>query len=337
MKKVLVISILVMAMLMFAGVVSAEQYHIIHVALGNYGDHWVQLSQGVQEMSQKLGVKLTVMNAEMNYDKQVTLLQNAIVMKPDAIFLDHGNSEALTPIVKEAVKAGIKVVVFDAVIPVEGVVCEMSQDDYMLGYMSLKKMAMDINGEGNIVVTSVVGSTPIERRKRMLPLILNHFPKIKVISEFGKTGKNVVSQTMDMMSAVLTQYPNEGDIDAVWAPWDQWALGCTKAIEAFGRDIPVYSVDVSPYDLKMMAKEGSVWKATAACDPSEIGRVGIRLCVLSLMGEEVPRYVMLPPALITQDDARNIPEGSYLTKEIVPQWGDSGIAWTKELREMAGE
>jgi len=336
MRKICFFVMLVIVLAMFTTILYAQEYTIIQVSLGNYGDHWVQLQNGAQGMAAELGCEYMLMSAEMDYDKEVTLLQNAVTMKPDAIFLDHGNGEALTPIVEKAVKAGIKVVAFDTIVPVEGLVGTINQDDYMLGYLSAKQMAMDIKGEGNIVVVSFEGADPIMRRKKGLGLILDYFPKLKVIAEFGPVAQNTIPLTMDNMSAVLTRYTKEGDIAAVWAPWDQWAIGCAKAIEAAGRNIPVYGCDVSPYDLQIIATEGSAWKATVACDPQEIGRLAIRYLLLALMGENVPQYTMFPGVLIDQEKARLIPEDSFITKDIIAEWGESGLGWTDELKKRAG-
>lgn len=326
------------ALLLSLGVGAAPQakkFKFIHVALGNYGDHWVQLVKGVQEAAAAFGnVEVITMDAQLDRARQVQLLENAITMKPEVIFLDHGTGEAMVPGVKKAMQAGIKVILFDVVVPGVEVTCDIAQDDYMLAYHSLQKMAQDIGGKGNIVVVSTSGSAPIERRKRILPLILDRYPGIKVVAEFGKTGANVVPQTVEMMDSVLTAHPGKNDIHAIWAPFDQWAIGCLTAVQQRGRAIPIYSVDVSPYDLELMRKPGSMWKATAACDPSEIGRVAIRVAQLALTGQPVPRYVIIPSALVTQEAARQLRAGEFVTKDVVPEWGDSGIAWTDELRAM---
>lgn len=313
----------------------AKKVKFIHVAMGNYGDHWVQVVKGIREAADAFGnVEVTTMDAQMDRAKQVQLLENAITMKPDVIFLDHGAGEAMVPGVKKAVNEGIKVILFDVVVPGADVTCDIAQDDYMLAYHSLQKLAQDIGGKGNIVVCTTTGSAPSERRKRILPLILDRYPGIKVIAEFGSSGANVVSKTIEQMDSILTAHPGKDDIQAVWAPYDGWAIGCLTAIQQRGREMPVYSVDVSPYDLELMRAPGSMWKATAACDPSEIGRVAVRVAQLAVMGQPAPRYVIIPSALITQEAARQMTADEFITNDVVPEWGDSGIAWTPELRAM---
>jgi len=333
---VLVLCILTVPTIIFA---ADNPVKVVHVALGNYGDHWVQLVSGAREMAKALSVDLTTLDAQMSSNKQVQMLDNAINMKPDAIFIDHGEGTALKPGIQKAMNMGIPVIIFDVIVDVD-VTSEISQDDYMLAYMSLSKLAQDINGEGNIVVVTLSGVAPLERRMRVLPLILERYQKIKVIQQIAPTfGSAVITETMSLMEAVLRAHA--GEISAVWAPYDQLSIGALNAIKQQNLTIPVYGVDVSPYDLSLMAEEGSNWKATAACDPSEIGRVAIRIAYLAATGqkEAIPRYAIIPPALITQEDARkiNLEAGEYLTKELVPEWGDSGIAWTPELRDLVNK
>lgn len=340
MKRFLRITVLVSVFLLLTVALCAASspIKVVHVALGNYGDHWVQLVSGGKWMANQLGIELTVLDAQMSTAKQVQMLENAISMKPDAIFIDHGEGAAMKPAMQKAMGLGIPVIIFDVITDIE-VTSEISQDDYMLGYRSLSKLAEDINGTGNFVIVTLSGVAPLERRMRILDLILKRFPGMKVVQQTAPSfGSAVISDTMSRMEAILK---TPGKIDAVWAPYDQISIGSMKAIEEAGKDIPVYGVDVSSYDLELMAKPGSVWKATAACDPSEIAKIAMRIAYLATTGQKelIPRQVIIPAALITQEIARslNLKAGEYITKELVPAWGDSGIAWTPEMRKLVQE
>lgn len=333
------LGLILLMVLVLSVVLIAKPIKVVHVALGNYGDHWVQLVSGAREMAKALGIDLTVLDSQMSNSKQVLNLENAITMKPDAIFIDHGDGNALKPGIEKAMKNGIPVIIFDVITDAE-VTSDISQDDYMLGYKSLMKLALDINGEGNIVIVTLSGVAPLERRMKIVQLILERFPKIKIVQTLApEFGSAVITKTTSLVDAVLKAKGNE--ISAVWAPYDQLSIGALQAIKQNNLKIPVYGVDVSSYDLKLMAEPDSNWKATAACDPSEIGRVAMRIAYLAATGQKsaIPRYVVIPAALITQEVARkiNLSAGEYITKELVPEWGDSGFAWTEELREKVGK
>ncbi len=82
------------------------------------------------------------------------------------------------------------------------------------------------------------------------------------------------------------KYPNKGDIDAVFATWDEFAKGATRAIQQAGRtEIKVYGIDLSDEDLQMIQQPNSPWVATTATDPAEVGRVQVRFAYQKLQGK----------------------------------------------------
>lgn len=340
-KKVF-FSLLVMVVLtiVFLGGVNAQEkdkVEVVHVAFGNYGDHWVQMMNGAKEMANKLGVvNLTILDGQCIAQKQMELLETAIEMKPDVISIDHGEAAALDPVIEKALNRGIKVITGYLATSVEDIVCDIDQDDYMLAYKSLYKLIQDIGGRGNIAVVHRAGSATIERRMRILPLLLERFPKVEVIAYVPTTAGRYVETTMENLASIFSANPEPDSIKAIWAPFDQFAIGALKACEIAGRDIPIYGVDISVYDLQLMSEPGSNWIATAACDAAEVGRLFVRAAATTILFPEqnIPKYILLPPVLITQEGARSIPEGQFITQEMIPEWGDSGLIWSDELKDL---
>lgn len=340
MKSKLSVGIIIAILLIGMSVVTmGNPIKIIHVALGNYGAHWVQVVAGEKLMAKELGIDLTVLSGQMSAARQVQMLDTAIREDPDGIFVDHGEGASLTPGIERALSKGIPVVTFDVITPAK-VVLDISQDDYMLAYKSLSKLALDLNGKGNFIVITLSGVAPLERRMKMLPLILQRFENLKVVDTLSPSfTSSVITDTMTLVQAALRSHKN---VDAIWAPYDALAVGALKAENLLGKNIPIYSVDVSPQDLSLMAAPNSPWKATAACDPSEIGKVAMRALYLAATGhasEITSSFAIIPAALITQKMARSLDltHGEYLSRKVVGSaWGDSGFVWTPELKKMVG-
>ena len=82
----------------------------------------------------------------------------------------------------------------------------------------------------------------------------------------------------------------------------------------------MYGADISNADIAVITAEGSPWVATSATDPSNVGAVAVRAAALLAAGEEVPQDIVVPPALITQQQLRdgNIQNISELI-EVVPE------------------
>jgi simple sugar transport system substrate-binding protein len=285
------------------------------------GTHAAQYVSGVKKAAAEHGIDLVISDANNDQAKMASYLDTAINQGVDGIIIKHGRTETLEPGVKRAVEKGIPVVAFDVELNVDGVTT-IDQDDYMLALLGLKQMVQDIDGEGNIVHIFVGGFAPMEKRNRVYEIMLQRYPGIKEIARFGSATANTSLDTQTKMEAILKQYPNKGDIKAVWAPWDEFAKGATRAIKEAGRDeIKVYGIDLSDEDLQMMQEKGSPWKASAAVNPAAVGEKQVELLLQKLAGEKTPRYYSFDPVLVAQDDLPESPINMDQLHEYVEDWG----------------
>ncbi|TQR20083.1 sugar ABC transporter substrate-binding protein [Psychrobacillus vulpis] len=300
----------------------------------NLGTFSAQYIEGVKEQVKKFGGTVTVFNSEGDLAKMASNLDAAVNQGVDGILIDHGTKEALNQGVQKAVDKGISVVAFDAGVEVEGITV-LEQGDQQMAEMTLNKLAEDANGEANIVKIWVAGFAPMERRQVAYEKFLTENPGIKEIATFGAATANTALDTQSQMEAVLKQYPNEGEITAVWAAWDEFAKGAVRAIEQAGRtDIKVYSIDMSDEDLQMIQKENSPWAASAAVDPMDIGRIQVRYLYQKINGENPEEKIVLEPVFV---DASKLPKETVTTNslhEFIEGWGASEQGYTDALREL---
>lgn len=285
------------------------------------GTHAAQYITGVTKAAKKAGVQLSVSDSNNDQSKMAAYLDTAINQNVDGIMIDHGRAETLEPGVKRAIAKGIPVIATDVELKVEGVTT-IDQDDYMLALQGLKQMMQDINGKGNIVYAFVGGFAPMEKRDSIYKIMMNRYPDVKQIATFGSATDNTSLDTQNKMAAVLKQYPNKGDIAAVWAPWDEFAKGVTRAIKEAGRDeIKVYGVDLSDEDLQMMQAKNSPWKASAAVNPASVGEKQVDLLLKKVSGQEIPRYYSFDPVLVKQTDLPNQTINMDQLSQYVEEWG----------------
>ena len=303
----------------------------------NLGTFSAQYIEGVEAQVGKFGGDVTVFTSDGDLAKMASNLDAAINQEFDGILIDHGTKEALNQGVEKAVEKGISVVAFDAGVDVEGVV-SLEQGDQQMANMTLEKLAEDNNGEANIVKIWTAGFAPMERRQIAYEEFLSNNTGIKEITAFGAATANTALDTQSQMEAILKQYPNEGEITAVWAAWDEFAKGAVRAIEQAGRtDIKVYGIDMSDEDLQMIQKDNSPWVASAAVDPVDIGRIQVRYLYQLINGESPEEQVVLEPVFV---DAEKLPEEAITTAELseyIEGWGASEQGYTEALKELEGQ
>lgn len=303
----------------------------------NLGTFSTQYIAGVEEQVKKFGGELTVFTAEGDLSKMASNIDAAINQKFDGILIDHGTKEALNAGVERAREAGIAVVAFDASVDVEGVPV-LEQGDQLMAEMTLNKLLEDSKGEANIVKIWVAGFAPMERRQVAYEEFLAENTGIKEVATFGAATANTALDTQAQMEALLKQYPNEGEITAVWAAWDEFAKGAVRALEQAGRtDIKVYGIDMSDEDLQMMQNENSPWVVSAAVDPTDIGRIQVRYAYQIIGGETPEQQVKLNPVFV---DRENLPTEKITTNELsqyIEGWGVSDQGYTDTLRQLEGQ
>ncbi|MDR7071958.1 sugar ABC transporter substrate-binding protein [Fictibacillus barbaricus] len=304
-------------------------------SIGTFSSQYVS---GVKKQVEEFGGSVQVYNADNDLSKMAAYVETAINQQVDGILIDHGRADAIAPSVKKAVAQGIPVVAFDSDINIPGVTV-IDQDDYSLAWNSLRTMAQDLNGKGKIVYVWVGGFTPMERRNVMYEAFKKRYPNIKEVARFGNASQNTALDTQSQMEALLQKYPNKGDIDAVFAPWDEFAKGATRAIQQAGRDeIKVYGIDLSDEDLQLMQADESPWKATAATDPADVGKMQVRFLYQKAAGEETPQVYSVQPHLVEKEV---LPSSKISMSEMgkyVEGWGKSDAAespWMKTLKEAS--
>ncbi|GGG57596.1 sugar ABC transporter substrate-binding protein [Paenibacillus radicis (ex Gao et al. 2016)] len=301
----------------------------------NTGTFSSQYVEGVKDQVEKFGGKVTVFASDNDLGKMASNLDAAVNQGFDGILIDHGQASALEAGVKNAIAKGISVVVFDADVKVEGVPV-LQQDDKKMAELTLEQLAKDAGGKGSIVKVWVAGFAPMERRQVAYKEFQSKYPEIKEIVAFGNAN-NPAIDTQAQMEAVLKQYPNKGDITAVWTAWDEFAKGASRAIQQAGRtEIKVYGIDMSDEDLQMIQDPASPWVASAAVDPKDIGRIQVRTLYKEFKGEENEPVIVLNPVYVQRDALPTEKVNTTQLAQYIEGWGSSEQGYEDWMKELEG-
>ncbi|MFZ3591281.1 sugar ABC transporter substrate-binding protein [Bacillus sp. DJP31] len=303
-------------------------------------DHTAQFLAGAKEEGEALGFEVDVFTANGDSAKFHDAIEQALTQDYDGFIISHGDDAATVDGVKKLTEAGKSVVTFDSnpdIATVEGVTLT-SQNDEELAKLALDQLVKEHNGEANIVYLWVDGFPPMVRRNAVYQDTLKSNPGIKEVERFGVAAADTSVQTQNAVAAMLNKHP-KGEIDAIFASWDAFAIGATRAIQEAGRDeIKIYGIDVSNADLQEIQANPSPWKYTAAVDPKLIGAVNLRLLAKKLAGEETPPTYDLEASLISQEDLRKSDGAVNMVNlaDIVEGWGTSTAfeeEWMKVLKD----
>jgi simple sugar transport system substrate-binding protein len=264
----------------------------------------------------------------------------------DGLILSHGSADFTYPALKPVLDRGIKVVTFDALPyengdPNNGIlpgVTSTSQDDRKLARLSLEALISHSGERPAKVIRAWAGPgiPPLDERL----LVYDEFVREGKIEELALiTPKDFAFSRIgirDALAVILPHFP-EGTVDAVWAPYDEFAKGALDALNEAGRgDIKLISIDISNDDIKLMMAYPSVWVCTAAVDPGLIGTVNMRLLAAKLAGEIVPDTYIFD-AQIVETSSLNHAINMANMALMIPGWGQAenlfdNYPWMAELK-----
>ncbi len=277
----------------------------VKVALISYissGDFFQAYQAGAEAQAKALGIDLRVFPGKQNAAEQREQVHQAINLGVQGIVVDHGLPESLGDVVQQAVDAGVKVVAFDVNLN-NPAVPQVEQSDHELARLALEQAVKDNGTSFKAGYVYVAGFAPLDRRNEVWDKFKTDNPDVVEKARFGNVSDTTATSTADQAKAAFAANP---DISVVFAPYDEFARGVKLAAADLGiaEKLKIYSADVSTADIQEIVEEGSPWVATVATNPAVVGAVSVRAVALKIAGQDVPKQILVKPALLTQEALR---------------------------------
>ncbi|MFD8303056.1 substrate-binding domain-containing protein [Streptomyces sp. NPDC059690] len=258
---------------------------------------FVQIRSGAQAEAKKLGVDLTVTDAQNDASQQANQLQNFTSSGLGAIIVNPVDSDAAGNSVKAADKARIPVIAVDRGVNKATVDALVASDNVKGGELAARTIGEKLGGKGKIVILQgQAGTSAARERAAGFAAGLKAFPGIQVVAQqpadFDRT------KGLDVMSNLLQAHP---DVQGVIAANDEMALGAVKALGSrAGKSVQVVGFDGTPDGLK--AVEGGTLYASVAQQPSQLGRIAVDNALRALQGKKVEETVKVPVKVVTKQN-----------------------------------
>ncbi len=186
-------------------------------------------------------VEVIVTDGQNSASKQAADIDDLIAQEVDVLIVSPLTSDALTPAVKKAMDAGIKVLTADRKVETP-VTLHIGGGNTVIGTLNAEYLAKKLNGKGNIIeIQGTAGASATIERNAGFAEELKKYPDMKVTAT--QYADYLREPAMKFMEDTLQRF-GPGEIQAVFAHNDEMALGAVKAIEAAGRtDILVVGAD----------------------------------------------------------------------------------------------
>lgn len=151
-------------------------------------------------------VQLIYRQADGNSQKQVQQVNELLQKKIDLLIISPNEAEPLTPVVEEAFRKGIPVIVVDRKISTPHYTAYVGGDNYEIGKMAGQYAVHLLNGKGKIIeITGLPKSSPAIERHKGFTDAIKKYPSLQVIQQVN--GEWLRQTAKNEFSKVVAQHP----------------------------------------------------------------------------------------------------------------------------------
>ncbi|WP_084863812.1 substrate-binding domain-containing protein [Salibaculum halophilum] len=260
---------------------------------------------GFTARAEEAGWDLNVIDTAGDVAAVISRMEDVVTQGVDAIVINVDPAQVGAGL-QTAADAGIPVVGMDAGSdPL--VAANVTSNGYAMAAETAVYVANRIGGKGGVVMFTFDPFPPVQVRGVVADAVFGNFPDIEILDRITPdVSDGGIADSRAQMEAILSANPEPGSIAAVWAAWDQPALGALQAIEAAGRDdegIVITGIDANPQARDAIAAGGN-FEASVAQDFEGIGTAAADTVARLLAGEDlVRRVIYVPTQLITSANA----------------------------------
>lgn len=238
----------------------------------------------------------------------IARMEDAVTRNVDAIVINVDPAQVGAGLAA-ANEAGIPVVGMDAGAD-PALVANVTSNGYAMAAETAAYVVNRLDAAGSVVMFLFDAFPPVQARGVIAEAIFGNHPDMDVLARITPdVADGGIADSRAQMEAVLAKYPDDGSIDAVWAAWDQPALGALQAIEAAGRadeGIVIVGMDANP-EARAAISSGGNFEASMAQDFEGIGAATADVVSRTLAGDEIRESVInVPTTLVTKSNVDSV-------------------------------
>ncbi|HOI62697.1 MAG TPA: ABC transporter substrate-binding protein [Mesotoga sp.] len=305
MRKVLVL--LAMASILLGATLGFAVYNIAFIVKATDSDFWQYTIVGGKNAEHDLQglAKVTVYGppSEADIDLQVSILENVVNTKPDAIVISSTSSEAPSLILDAAYKQGIKIVLIDNFVYDTGYNSFLATNNAVGGAHAADKLveALKANGtalKGKVGLISAMAGVQVltDRDAGFTNRLKEIAPDLQVLPTIYTN--NDISRSANAAEDLLIAH---SDLVGFFADNNHTGIGVARVIEQRGLENKIMAVAYDSDPLEIEALDSGALKALIVQDPHGMGYKGVMFAFMAINGEPLPAYLDTGVYVITKD------------------------------------
>ncbi|MGQ9731533.1 MAG: ABC transporter substrate-binding protein [Candidatus Zipacnadales bacterium] len=278
----------------------AKKYTIAVVPKGTTHMFWKTVKAGAEAAGKELGAEIQWKGPadELDVARQVSIIENFITAKVDAIVMAACDADALVKYVQQALAASIPVITIDSGISSDDALSFVATDNVEGARQAGEKLIELIGGKGKVgIIPFIKGAATSDMREEGFKKAIEANPQVKLVATLFSNSD--AEEGMKAAENMLTSHP---DIAGIFAANEPGAIGAAQAIKQRGLAGKVKLVGFDAAEAEIDALQEGVIQALVVQDPFEMGYQGVKFAVDAIEGREVPKRFDTGVELVTLDN-----------------------------------
>jgi ribose transport system substrate-binding protein len=272
-----------------SGSAAGGQKYIAIISKGFQHQFWQAVKKGADDEAAKEGVKVTFEGpaSESEVEAQLTMLENAIAKKPDAIAFAALDTKAASGALDKIKSQNIPLVAFDSGVDSDAPLTTVATDNIAAAGEAAKHMCQLIGNAGKVgvIVHDQTSRTGIDRRDGFLKGMKDTCPNATVLPV--QYGAGDQAKSADIAKSIIQANP---DIKGFFGANEGSAVGVVKAVQELNKTgLAIVGFD-SGKDQKDAITSGLMAGAITQ-NPVGMGAAMIDAAVKAMNGESQPKTI----------------------------------------------
>ena len=263
-----------------------------------------QMVEYLQAGLEAQGAAVTVINTNNDFAELASRIEDVSYSgNTDAIVLVSADPSQVANQLQEAFDAEIPVFGCDSGF-IEGMTINATSDNHQMGELITRYLFEDLmGGKGTVIALTHRPHPGVVKRSEAFDEIIKEYPEISLITEQHIPAEQPINDAQTTVENLLLANAAEGSVTAIWAGWDEPAIGSTQALMEVSRgEVVVTGVDGNQQALALIA-EGTNLKATVSQNFEGMAAIVVEQMTKLFAGEEVvPGEMYAPATLITAEN-----------------------------------
>ncbi|MDF2634225.1 MAG: Periplasmic binding protein domain containing protein [Pelosinus sp.] len=262
-------------------------------------DYWKIVESGAKAAGEKYGVEVKVLgpNAETDVTGQISMLEDQITKKVNALVVAPSQPASAIPVFNKAKGAKIPVILADTDAKWDDKVSFVGTGNFNGGKLAGEYFGKKVAKGGKVVILRGALGDPThdERANGCVEGLKAAGLEVAVIQPANSERGMAVTVMENIVQS-------KQEFVGVFATNDEMALGAYKALEAAKMNVPIVGFDGSP-DALTSITEGKL-NASIAQSPYNIGFKGVEAAIKAAKGEALDKRIDTGTEVINKDNVK---------------------------------